>query len=448
MFGNRRSQRLLERKALRIVAAGFALVIVLLLGAAVGAVNSARSIRETANELAKEQLTLTQLVNELQLEQAALSSLAHRYFRHGQSLDKDRLVTILNQLETLLERLLVDPSIAADREAARHLRESAHGFSEQARIVAGTAISSDDMDRLFEAHSRMLDDVSKLMEASSNRSVQAETRIAVQSEDALSQALVWIGSAGLLSAICAFFTIRAEGRIFAKMRWQEGELGRVSWQMLQGQEVTLRRFSHELHDDLGQSLTAIRAVIENTTPETLDRSRDDCLGLVDESVTNVRELSQLLRPVILDDFGLSAALEWFGERFSERTGIRWVYRSDLEERLPDEVETHLFRITQEALTNVARHSHATEVTVHLSREGAGLRLRIADNGRGLPHGEQPRMKAGGLGLVGIRARARQIDAELTIGSPASGGASIEVWLSSVASNAESVANIEDSSAAG
>ena len=437
---------LLERKALQVVVLGFALVIVLLLAAAIGAVNSARSIRDTANQLAKEQFTVAQLVSELQLEQAALSSVAHQFFRGEGTLNQDRLLAILTQLESVLQRFLQDAPIAEQQDAWHRLQANAHDFSEQARqVAAAPSISRGSMDELFKAHSRILQDVSTLMEASSDRSVRAETKIASQSDEALSRALLWLGSAGILAAACAFVTARAEAKIFARMRWQESELGRVSWQMLQSQEMALRRFSHELHDDLGQSLTAIRAVIENATPETLEHSRRDCLGLVDDSVANVRELSQLLRPVILDDFGLSAALDWLGERFSERTSIAWDYQSNLDSRLTDEVETHLFRIMQESLTNVARHSNASRVEVRLHREGEALRLTIADNGRGLLEDPEPRSDDGGLGLVGMRARARQIGAELAITSPESGGVRIEVALRTPSAEKEDADERKDSS---
>ena len=88
------------------------------------------------------------------------------------------------------------------------------------------------------------------------------------------------------------------------------------------------------------------------------RALEDCLHLVDEAIGNVRQMSQLLRPTILDDFGLEAGLRWLGEGFAARTGIEANFDSSFSGRLPDETETHLFRIAQEALTNVARHSGA------------------------------------------------------------------------------------------
>jgi signal transduction histidine kinase len=193
--------------------------------------------------------------------------------------------------------------------------------------------------------------------------------------------------------------------------------------MLGNQETVARRFSHELHDELGQSLTAIKANLlaleSNNHP---DPARlEDCKHLVDEAVQNVREMSQLLRPTILDDFGLDAGIRWQTERFAQRTGIEVNYRSTFEDRLPDEAETHLFRIVQEALTNVARHSGATRVGIELQREGDRLHLRMQDNGRGFKNGNPP----GGLGLVGMHARASSIGGELSIQSR--DGVVIELW---------------------
>src|SRR6185436_19062950 len=97
--------------------------------------------------------------------------------------------------------------------------------------------------------------------------------------------------------------------------------------------------------------------------------RPECIGIVDEVLQNVRKLSQVLRPVILDDFGLDSGLRWLCERFAQRTQIQVEYTSNFSERLAEALETHLFRITQEALTNIARHSGATNAKVDLSVRG-------------------------------------------------------------------------------
>src|SRR5262249_50023984 len=158
--------------------------------------------------------------------------------------------------------------------------------------------------------------------------------------------------------------------------------------------------------ELGQALTALKANLSalGNSPQ-LDRTRlDDCRALADEAIHNVRELSQLLRPTILDDFGLDAGLRWLCEGFSQRTGIHVDYKSNLNSRLPDETETHLFRIAQEALTNAARHSGADRVTVLLEASGDKVGLSIRDNGRGLSNTGSEASR--GMGLIGMRARAR------------------------------------------
>jgi two-component system NarL family sensor kinase len=121
-------------------------------------------------------------------------------------------------------------------------------------------------------------------------------------------------------------------------------------------------------------------------------------------------MSQLLRPTILDDFGLEAGLRWLVEGFAARTGIEATLESSCSGRLPDETETHLFRIAQEALTNVARHSGARRVAVELKSSGDEIRLTVHDDGRGLSSDSASEVRQAGrpgpLGMIGMRARAR------------------------------------------
>jgi signal transduction histidine kinase len=199
--------------------------------------------------------------------------------------------------------------------------------------------------------------------------------------------------------------------------------------MLQDQEVTARRFSHELHDELGQSLTAIKTNLSALAVAGAGNAANpgprlaDCLHLVDEAIGNVRQMSQLLRPTILDDFGLEAGLRWLAEGFSARTGIEVTVDSTYSGRLPDEAETHLFRISQEALTNVARHAGAQHVRIKLAGNGGDIVLSIQDDGCGL--GAAP--AAGrGLGLIGMRARARSAGGDVAVHSRPGDGVLIEV----------------------
>jgi signal transduction histidine kinase len=147
---------------------------------------------------------------------------------------------------------------------------------------------------------------------------------------------------------------------------------------------------------------------------------DESIVVVDEALGLVRELSFELRPSLLDDLGLPAALRWYVKRYAERTGITADVFGNWESdgRLPRELETACFRITQEALTNVARHSQATGVSVHLKRSGEKLRLLIRDNGLGfevddlLAHASSVSV----LGLRGMAERAHAVEGRIDIDS--------------------------------
>ena len=164
--------------------------------------------------------------------------------------------------------------------------------------------------------------------------------------------------------------------------------------------------------------------------------RQESIGIVDEVLQDVRKLSQVLRPVILDDFGLDSGLRWLCERFTQRTQIPVDYASNAKGRFGESVETHFFRITQEALTNIARHSGATAATVKLSVSDNVVRLTIYDNGHGLK--SAPVHKAPSLGMVGMRARARQLGGDLIVENREEGGLRIHVEapLNQVERNAE------------
>ncbi len=258
---------------------------------------------------------------------------------------------------------------------------------------------------------------------SSGRGAELEGQIEKQSQELLDELEGVLGICLVLAFACAGITVYTTRRAFRRLEWQAEELDKVSWQMLQDQEVVARRFSHEMHDELGQSLTGLRSMLKRMDGADFVEHRGECVEILEGALTGVRELSQLLRPVILDDFGLDAGLRWLTERFSERTQIGTEYWSYCPRRLADEQETQLFRIAQEALTNVARHSGATEVIIRLDTSGDRVLLRIEDNGRGMPEEVQ---KKPSLGLVGMRARARHVGGEFSTANKKQGGLRVEV----------------------
>ncbi len=237
---------------------------------------------------------------------------------------------------------------------------------------------------------------------------------------------VWLFAACVgLSLLCASWVVRASAGLFRRLEQQAGELTSLQYQFLESQEDVARRFSHELHDELGQALTAVKANLSALRGTGDDARVDDCMRLVDRAIQDVREMSQLLRPTILDDFGLDAALRSLTENFAQRTGIEVKYRSNIEgRRLPDNAETNLFRIAQEALTNVARHAGAESVSVDLLSGGDEVVLKIRDNGRGFEISE-PRGSPG-LGLAGMQTRARGCGGRLRMETGKGKGMTIEV----------------------
>jgi len=237
---------------------------------------------------------------------------------------------------------------------------------------------------------------------------------------------VWLFAACVaLSLLCAVWTVRATTLLFGKVEQQSAELTGLQYQFLKTQEEVARRFSHELHDELGQSLMGVKANLSALSAGTNQARLEDCKLLVDQAIQDVRQISQLLRPTVLDDFGLDAALKSLAESFTQRSGIAVLYNSEIGvERLRDEVETHLYRIAQEALTNVARHAQATAVNIALTLRGQEVHLSIRDNGRGCDLTE--RTPSRGLGLAGMEMRARGCGGKLMIESSTGKGMKIEV----------------------
>ncbi|MBV9083446.1 MAG: sensor histidine kinase [Acidobacteriaceae bacterium] len=238
---------------------------------------------------------------------------------------------------------------------------------------------------------------------------------------------VWLFAACVgLSLLCASWAVQASAGVFRRLEQQAAELSQMQYQFLETQENVARRFSHELHDELGQALTAVKANLSALRSTPADEARlDDCMTLVDRAIKDVREMSQLLRPTILDDFGLDAALRSLADNFSQRTGISTKYTSNLQgRRLRDETETHLFRIAQEALTNVARHSQATSVSIELEQHGDEVSLSIRDNGHGFDVADKRGSQ--GLGLAGMQTRARGCGGTLRVNSSSGKGVEIEV----------------------
>ena len=220
------------------------------------------------------------------------------------------------------------------------------------------------------------------------------------------------------------FADRAAIAVDLSRRVARDALGRV----VAGQEVERRRLARELHDETGQALTsillALRAVEEAGSGEGLQKSVSDVRELVVATLQDVRKLAVQLRPAALDDFGLVPALERLVQTYSETTGIAVELEAGLgEHRLPAELETTLYRIVQEALTNIVKHADATKVSVLLVRREGSVTAVIEDDGRGF----DPRnTREDRLGLLGMRERAELHDGRLKIEAAEGSGTTLVV----------------------
>lgn len=420
--------RITEANVLRVLALGFALVMVLLGAAGLIAVRQSQRIRSSVAQLARDQLLIARLRHEVQMEENAMTEVLHQIAQfHPQPADREQLLRDLEASDRQLARLSEEAKEAGGAELWEDLKRSASTFTVEANRVLKTDVyvPRESRDHLFILHDHVVGLVNELIKASSDHLAVAEQEIERQSQDLSDDASLLLGSSFLLAAVCAVLTVQFARRSIHHIQWQSQELNRVSWHMLKTQEEAARRFSHELHDELGQSLAAVRSSLTMGGTRDLDMLRADCLHLVDESIANVRELSQLLRPVILDDFGLDAGLGWLTEKFAQRTRLKVDYEADCEGRFADETETHLFRIAQEAFTNIARHAEASAVKVRLLCQGETIRLSIEDNGKGLPEGVDDVIQSPSLGMVGMRARARQCGGELSVANQTPRGLRIE-----------------------
>ncbi|MGB2875394.1 MAG: GAF domain-containing sensor histidine kinase [Gaiellaceae bacterium] len=195
--------------------------------------------------------------------------------------------------------------------------------------------------------------------------------------------------------------------------------------VVDAQELERRRLSRELHDETGQALTSIllglKGLEEQLDSNEAKAAAADLRELVVATLQDVRRLAVELRPSALDDFGLVAALEHLTSSFAEQTGIPIDFGAALgEERLPGEVETALYRIVQEALTNVVKHAKARRVSIAVTRMEHSVKAVVEDDGQGFDPVERP----GGFGLLGMRERLALLGGRLRIESSAGAGTTI------------------------
>ncbi|MCL6546540.1 MAG: hypothetical protein K6T61_15055 [Bryobacteraceae bacterium] len=417
-----------SQSILQVLLAGFGLVILLLVVAGFVGTAGIRSIQRNAATIVQQQQEFAGLIDTLQHEQQALSAVFYNLSREPESIDRAKILAELDAADRNIREISRRTEGTAEEANGRQLGQATAEFTSEARRLLSQPHPSSLLSRdLFQRHRQVTAIVARMAAVGRQKSLEAQQMITVQSRRMLTQSVWFLAVSLALALVFTVATVRMTTDLFRKMEWQASELSRVSWHMLESQESAARRFSHELHDELGQTLTALKASL--LTLEQTGASGEklrDCLELVEDALRNVRELSHLLHPTVLDDFGLDSSLRWLAEKFTERTGIAVNYQSNFSGRLTEDAEIHLFRIAQEALTNVARHSKAHRVEVSLNANRSQIRLKIADNGVGLP--DSRGIAERGFGMVGMRARARGAGGELVVHSRPGQGLTVEAVI--------------------
>jgi signal transduction histidine kinase len=233
-----------------------------------------------------------------------------------------------------------------------------------------------------------------------------------------------------LAGLTIYHILRLEAE--ARRRFEESVQARAGLQelsakLVRAQEDERRVLSRELHDEVGQSFSAVLMEAENLLdlePAAEARVRLEAVRkLAEKGMSEIRNMALLLRPSMLDDFGLVPALDWQARETAKRTGMRVQVTSEVEDELPEEHKTCIYRVVQEALNNCSRHAQASAVEVSVGRENGSIHLRIRDDGCGF----DPR-RVRGLGLLGMEERVRHLGGTFEIDSRPGRGTLLNIAL--------------------
>jgi signal transduction histidine kinase len=296
---------------------------------------------------------------------------------------------------------LMDQAIALKREGKSSLLAQ---YPINRHIVA----AAEDTDRLLQ---RMFDSEEQLLAERQARVKRSSTTITA----------ILVASLFLTLILFMVHHRLLTDQVMARTRAEVAQRA-LSARLLTLQDEERRRFARELHDSVGQHLAALKmaiSILQRKLPG--DHTLEDCLKLLDDSIAETRTISHLLHPPLLDEAGLNSASRWFVEGFGKRSGIDINLNiRDEDGRWTESIELVLFRVLQESLTNVHRHSGATRADVSLQTSGNNIILSVKDNGRGMPASVVQSFhysgSAGGVGLAGMTERIREIGGQLEINS--------------------------------
>jgi signal transduction histidine kinase len=449
-------RRLVERLTIRaVLLSGFGLMLGLWLFAGYQVTDRLRGVQRDSTAVSvryqqsQELLASVRsqvLVASVLLRDALLDPDVHAQAEHRQAIEK-----AYSGIDGLLTQYVPVLDSAAERERVARLRAEIKEFRSASDEVLATDSSRWPSDartllRRFmpkrEAAIRVSDEVQAL-----NRAAFIDQQRALSDMQLAMQRQVWavFGFALAVSLVIGWLASRHASRLERRLTEQHlreerigGDLQRLSARLVQAREDEQRRIARELHDEVGQALSAVKVQLA-VAERRIERMSDaqallaDAQASADSAIHSVRDLSHLLHPSVLDDLGLVTALDSLVTDFRRRHHVAVEFRHNgHDRRLQPETERAAYRIVQEALTNIARHATATSGTVHLSTHPASLTITIEDNGAGFDVADVERPgKRRGLGLLSIRERVTGLGGTVRIESAPGQGSRIEVALPGV-----------------
>ena len=264
--------------------------------------------------------------------------------------------------------------------------------------------------------------VARLLVENNESEQQAAARIAEIHQRVQRQVYLFLGATLTAILLTGIYLIYANRRLFARLAALSEQRSELAQKLISTQESTLRSVSRELHDEFGQVLTAIGSMLARAgkhAPDSQVRTElREVSQIAQSTLENVRSLSQALHPVILEEAGLESAIDWYLPTVERQTGIAIVFeKSGTPFPVEHSMGVHIYRVLQEALNNVARHSGANEARVRLKFLPNGLQLEVEDHGVGLSKSRDNH----GIGLVAMRERAELLGGSIEFLQPETGG---------------------------
>ena len=335
----------------------------------------------------------------------------------------------------------------------RALQPASRTKTQQAELVGAVKLFEQTSDRIFEMAARgsesearalasaelspqrtiLFNRVSHLLEANNLNEAQADSKVA-QIYDR-SERDIYAFLAATLFAILgtSLYLIQSNRKIFEHVESLSTQRRVLAAKLITVQEEVLRSVSRELHDEFGQILTAVSAMLaraerKGVPPDSpLRMELSEVRQITHQTLEKIRSVSQMLHPAVIDDYGLAKAIEWYIEVFERQTGLRTKVSVRGEPvRITGQPAIHCFRIVQEALTNAAKHSGSTGADVELTFSLDALQITVQDYGKGLPLSKKPEKR--GLGLIAMRERAELLSGRFEVFSLPNAGTTVSLLI--------------------